>query len=770
MMKMALNKSRRDEKGQALILVLILLLVGSVIIASLLGFMSTGLIAGQVYEEKADELYAADAGVEDALWQIRFDQLTNLFPSYDPYAYYDYDPSYQWAYALTGGEQVNGKDVAITMENVWIPMITPVPRETEARGISEALKLVVTGSIPSALNYQIRINFTPEAGEEDALYIETLGIWLPPGFDYVAGSSNLEADPLADYYSVPVVSQYAGGQAVVWSFGAGVSFTGGGVGDPFPGVIPGEPVLSSTITFQFTSSQVGGTPEAIAWVTTSGVVDVPFSWDADTKVYKITSTAGSTTVDAYSIRSEMRHLGPAMSGDYRAVGNTLMLDQNNDRRRETLLAESSATVSDLPSDAAVTVAYLYWSGWFEEGMETIIFEDDCSDMANWIPGPDWQLSSGAFRGHHEADQDRYLIMSSSLDLSAYSGQTVKVSWQQWENGWLESSDALRFQFSGDGGSSWGSLITAFSNDIGSSPQSFSYTVPDAYLTNDFKMRFYLDYFGGWGEYAYIDNFAVVESVLVADTTAIFKIDGQQVYLDGNGDPQMGAQEIIADSSQLINNLDYGNPHGYSYSSFKDVTALVWAFTDEGNATYTVGSVDATWDAYDEWAYAGWSLIIIYSSSETKGHQLYLYDDFLYADHYTNLDFDSDGQPGGTISGFLVPEPIAGEVNAATLTAFVGEGDDVYNGDNLQFNGTKLWDGTEGESLNDVWNSQSLGFSAEGVDVDTFYVTWASDLLEPGDTSAQIDIYTDIDIWNFVYLILSFRSEVTTGGTVIYLIR
>ena len=65
-----LNKSIRDEKGQALILVLILMLVGGLIIAPLLGFMSTGLMAGQVFEKKTDELYAANAGVEDALWHL----------------------------------------------------------------------------------------------------------------------------------------------------------------------------------------------------------------------------------------------------------------------------------------------------------------------------------------------------------------------------------------------------------------------------------------------------------------------------------------------------------------------------------------------------------------------------------------------------------------------------------------------------------------------------------------------------------------------------
>lgn len=82
MMKIALNKPVTDEKGQAMILVLVLLVLGSLIIAPLLGFMGTGLLAGQVFENRMAEFYAADAGVEDALWK-----LINDPPSPYPYSY-----------------------------------------------------------------------------------------------------------------------------------------------------------------------------------------------------------------------------------------------------------------------------------------------------------------------------------------------------------------------------------------------------------------------------------------------------------------------------------------------------------------------------------------------------------------------------------------------------------------------------------------------------------------------------------------------------------
>ncbi len=69
-MKRKLKEPGRGESGQALLLVVILLLVGTLIVVSLLGFMGTGLIAGQVFEKRMNEVYAADAGIEDAIWQI----------------------------------------------------------------------------------------------------------------------------------------------------------------------------------------------------------------------------------------------------------------------------------------------------------------------------------------------------------------------------------------------------------------------------------------------------------------------------------------------------------------------------------------------------------------------------------------------------------------------------------------------------------------------------------------------------------------------------
>jgi predicted acyltransferase (DUF342 family) len=66
-----IKRITRGEIGKALILDLILLTVGGLVLTPMLGLMSTGLVAGQLSEKKTAELYAADAGVEYAIWHLQ---------------------------------------------------------------------------------------------------------------------------------------------------------------------------------------------------------------------------------------------------------------------------------------------------------------------------------------------------------------------------------------------------------------------------------------------------------------------------------------------------------------------------------------------------------------------------------------------------------------------------------------------------------------------------------------------------------------------------
>jgi len=112
-MKAGAKRLASDEQGRVMMLALVLLVVGGLMLAPLLGLMSTGLTAGQVYENSTDGLYAADAGVEDALWKIEY-QVAEL-----PGPGCGGDPPNYWSYNMTDDvNTINGRNVEVTITYV----------------------------------------------------------------------------------------------------------------------------------------------------------------------------------------------------------------------------------------------------------------------------------------------------------------------------------------------------------------------------------------------------------------------------------------------------------------------------------------------------------------------------------------------------------------------------------------------------------------------------------------------------------------------------
>jgi hypothetical protein len=790
------------QAGQALIIVLIFLLLGSLTLVPTLTHISTALKTGEIYENNTNEIYAADSGVEDAIWRIKYDSID---PDYNAY-----DFSTIWQYNLD--DHINNMTTNVSIQNVWIPSnVDPPTDPVAAKEIIKKNKLVVAGtSSTSNTTCKIVISFYPEAGEN--LTVNSIGIWLPQGFTY-AGSCNLEDDiwPRPPYYSIADVADHDGGQAIVWDFST-VPFTS------FPGVDADVTPQVTEITFQITKDVAGTRPTTISWLETEATISdiLPVTWDIDTRIFKIISQSGDTVVEAYSSRCELRKMLDAIAGDYVATGNTVLYASGGGARSTwTNPQHSSAqTVSTIPHSvndgyADVIAAYLYWSGWYNEGTKTTTFTDTCSttNFANfWTNGGDWvYYSSGAnYRAKHSGDDSRRtLTLKTSLNIAFPSPARVMVSWYQKEDGNLEADDGLDFSFSTDGGSNWSENFEAFRDDLTNDKQRyFKYVIPTDYQSSTFKIRFKLVGFNESDDnYCYLDNIKIEKITPDGDVT--FKIADLNPPAPDAPDYE---GVITASKIQVLpNSDDDGTSHGYSYSSYADVTNLVQTYStvyeDEyenehqtGNGQYTVGGIWAS--TGDSWSYAGWSIIIIYSSPKTAGHQLYLYDKFSYADMYGDVDFDGDGEPGGTISGFIVPQQIPGEVNAAKLTCFVGEGDvgdSSWGKDFLAFNAPesyrtnpltipntyKLYDGkscwnNSSAVPNNVWNNKSIDLTVDGIDIDTFYIPWLIDgqpgLLQSGDTSARIDLPTEMDSWNLIYIILSFRSKTVIGGTTHYVIH
>jgi Tfp pilus assembly protein PilX len=436
-----------EQSGQALILVLVFLLLGSLMLVPALDLVSTGLKTGVKYEKKTDALYAADAGIEDGIWQIKYGGLQSKFGGESDY---EYDFTTNASYSLEN--PVNGLTTNVNIQNIWIPSNITLAdlglSSHDAQTMIGSNKLVVSGTAGAVPGqpYRIKIDFVPAAG--DNLTIKSVGVWLPQGFTFVSGNSTLEQTGHT-YTKIPSVSDHAGGQAIVWSYnGSYPLFTA------FPSFVSQNGTMTSTMYFSYTPPASNPTkmPSGIAWVTTEmhnadgstktnweDTSNVPLAWDVDTSIYKITSIAGGTKVEAYTSKLELRTMGDAASGDYVAVGNSLMIDSDHKPPpdhgvRNQLLASSAATVSTIPSNGDVLYAYLYWSGWRNDAITA--FSDTCSSSSslttNWVNGGDWAYNSNQYQGQHTgADSRRYLTKNTGQDLSSYpSGTLITLSWDQ----------------------------------------------------------------------------------------------------------------------------------------------------------------------------------------------------------------------------------------------------------------------------------------------------------------------------------------------------
>ena len=92
-----IKADKAREGGMAMILALIAFALGSLMIVPTLNYMVTGLQSAVIQERRTGELYAADAGIEDAIWKMKNESL-----------------SYPYSYQLS---DINGSSVNVTIEN-----------------------------------------------------------------------------------------------------------------------------------------------------------------------------------------------------------------------------------------------------------------------------------------------------------------------------------------------------------------------------------------------------------------------------------------------------------------------------------------------------------------------------------------------------------------------------------------------------------------------------------------------------------------------------
>jgi len=738
-----------NEKGQAFVVVLGFLVLGSLTLTPLLLHMTTGLGSGQLYMKRIELDYSADAGLEDALWKTNNEDVP-------------IDPGdYVTEYNYNLPEDLNEKNVAITISQIW-PLIG---LETDEYGTTTPDCLLITGGIIDLGDGEYKVQMSYDGSEGD-LPVDRVAVWLPIGYEYVAGSSSgITTDN-------PTTSNWRGGTVLTWDFDPAVNFADLPVPDPpGGGFTPGtEYPATRKLYFNLTpiGDRAGG---SYCWVRTTNV-DLYLAWETGCCIYQIDSTATdntsgkSVTISGYTYFSEEGVMGGGyqVQGNYRAIGQTMMEDNDYDRKRETFVDQSDSTISDIPGDAEVQLAYLYWSGWREyEGTQeadryvglkidgsSVYFDDQGDPQQGELPtDPETEIlrpnSSGSYtqcskQGSSQnyrcvdevvADDDSTYVYAQggAVELDTYNidncsqgtgiinSVTVHARAQAYYSG---ACDDMRMQIALRTNSTtyYGDNITLIGNG-GWSNYSANWTLnPDSGLP-----------------WTWLEIDALQAGIKLYDDGSGYP-ECTQVYAEINYNPLF--QGVEASRWWL---LDNDSPN-YSYSCFCDVTELVKLITTDGNATYTITGVSG--NTMSEHSYAGWSLLIFYSSPSELAHQFFLYDHFLYATSDSSHIFE--------IEGFEAPADAE-----ATLTCFVGEGDEHYEDDYLQFNGYYLSDATNPE--NNVWNGKSSGLGGQfidGVDIDTFNVS--APIVNPGDTSAEVSLSTDIDCWNLIYTILSFRSE------------
>ena len=242
-----------SEKGQALPVVLGLLVFGGLVIVPSLNYATTSLNASQILREGINGVYAADAGVEDALWSLGngVSPATQLFENINNMPV-TMQTEEKGTYTLYLGELIqpseHGEYLDIDGEMVW-------------DGEAEAYK------------YTITVTWLPNPGTP-VIHLTGVGARLPPGYSYQTGSAALFAENLSTDEPDETVDE-VGAYLLNWEFES-----------PLPSVSEGDPVQTQTFYITGEGPQAGH----YAWVVASRT-DIGAVGEITGTSYRITATA-----------------------------------------------------------------------------------------------------------------------------------------------------------------------------------------------------------------------------------------------------------------------------------------------------------------------------------------------------------------------------------------------------------------------------------------------------------------------------------------------
>lgn len=242
-----------SEKGQALPIVLGLLVLGGLTIASGLGYTATSLKSSRMLEEDVRGIYAADAGMEDALWS-----LTNGWPP-DMYL----------------PELINRMVVFTQTEErgTYTLYLGELIEPGEHSDYLEVDGEIVWDEEAEAYKYTITVTWQPESGIP-VIHLEEIGARLPLDYSYQPWSAASFEDNLSTDEPDETLDAL-GAYLLNWEFGS-----------PLPSVSENETVRTQTFYITGEGSQEGNYTWAVA-----NRDDIGAAGEITGTSYKITTTA-----------------------------------------------------------------------------------------------------------------------------------------------------------------------------------------------------------------------------------------------------------------------------------------------------------------------------------------------------------------------------------------------------------------------------------------------------------------------------------------------
>ncbi len=241
-------------------------------VVPLLDFMNTGIKNTELYQKNTKEIYAADTGIQNALWKIK----------YDPMIIYDrqnnnYGKTYTYP-AFTA----DNNSVVISITSIWLLSgIVNMTNGDYPHSTWVGMTMGGQASPSASPNQPGTFTMTFTYDQSGNKRIDQMGVWLPLGFTYVDGSSSTSVFPSNIITSSdPAKAFLLGGSSLVWDVQPNFSF---------------QHLNPPTATHKFYYLPGNRTPTgAAAWVKSQSN-DIGYQWDNALWWYNITSTATDTS-------------------------------------------------------------------------------------------------------------------------------------------------------------------------------------------------------------------------------------------------------------------------------------------------------------------------------------------------------------------------------------------------------------------------------------------------------------------------------------------